>query len=201
MPTLPFSQAAKNNAPFILTELARLLHDSHSALEIGAGTGQHAVAFAEALPSISWQPTEHPSALTTLQPRCELATLTNLLAPKALDIGARPWEVSASDAVYTANTLHIVSAELVESFFDGLAQLQEPGSLLVVYGPFNYDGRFTTQSNENFDAWLKDRDPRSGIRDFEWVDGLAASAGYALEEDIEMPANNRLLVWRMAGRV
>lgn len=199
MSSLPFSQAAENNAEFILAELASLLHDHQSVLEIGSGTGQHAVAFAEALPSIQWQPTEHPAALATLLPRCELAELPNLLPPRELDIGNQPWTVSACDAVFTANTLHIVSVELVESFFDGLSQLQQPGSLLVVYGPFNYGGQFTTPSNENFDAWLKDRDPKSGIRDFEWVDELAGTAGYVLEEDIEMPANNRLLVWRMMG--
>lgn len=202
MSSLPFSRAAQNNAEFILAELTRLLAnhelaDHQSVLEIGSGTGQHAVAFAEALPTVQWQPTEHPDALALLRPRCELSDSSNLLAPLPLDIDARPWGVTASHAVFTANTLHIVSSALVEAFFDGVAKLQPSDSLLIVYGPFNYDGRFTTPSNENFDAWLKDRDPRSGIRDFEWVDDLAANCGLALEEDIAMPANNRLLVWRM----
>lgn len=198
MDSLPFSPAADNNRGPILTELRRLLADSASVVEVGAGTGQHAQYFAHHLPHLTWQPTEHPGALATLMPRCAAAGLANLAPPRPLDIAARPWLTPDwwPDAIYTANTLHIVSEALVRRFFETCAERGRDGSRIIVYGPFNYDGRFTSESNERFDAWLKARDPDSGIRDFEWVTELAAQGSYRLEADRAMPANNRLLCWR-----
>ncbi|WOJ92421.1 DUF938 domain-containing protein [Congregibacter variabilis] len=193
---LPFSQAAENNREPILDQLQRLLVDAGSVLEIGAGTGQHACAFAAAMPHLQWQPSEHPMSLDTLRPRCELAGLDNLLSPITLDICQTTWPSPWPDAVYTANTLHIVSKELVQALFNVCAAQATSNSQLIVYGPFNYGGQYTSESNANFDIWLKDRDTDSGIRDFEWVDSLAANAGYALQEDIAMPANNRLVLWQ-----
>jgi hypothetical protein len=129
----------------------------------------------------------------------QAAKLANLAEPLVLDIEEQPWSVPAPGAIYTANTLHIVSETLVEAFFRGCGDLARLGTQLVVYGPFNYAGRFTTESNARFDEWLKQRDPQSGIRDFEWVNELAANAGYRLSADHAMPANNRLLHWE-AGR-
>ena len=192
---LPFAQSAENNREAILAQLPRLLGERRSVLEIGAGTGQHAVAFASALDQVHWQPTEHPDTLATLRPRCEAAALANLAAPVALDIAAGPWPSVWPDAVYTANTLHIVSRELVKQLFRSLGEHATPGTRLLVYGPFNYGGAFTTPSNERFDAWLRERNPVSGLRDFEWVDGLAQAAGYELVDDVTMPANNRFLCW------
>ncbi|EAQ97637.1 DUF938 domain-containing protein [Congregibacter litoralis] len=197
MQDLPFSQAAENNCAPILRELQSLLAGSRSVLEVGAGTGQHATAFAAAMPQLRWQATEHPRSMAMLRPRCELAKLDNLLPPIALDVSETPWPEPWPDAVYTANTLHIVSKALVERFFGACAAQGSEGSLLIVYGPFNYEGKFTSESNADFDRWLKDRDPESGIRDFEWVDSLARRAGYRLQEDIAMPANNRLVVWKL----
>jgi cyclopropane fatty-acyl-phospholipid synthase-like methyltransferase len=196
--SLPFSPAADNNRAPILAELRRLLAGASSVVEVGAGTGQHAEYFARHLPHLTWQPTEHPSALATLQPRCAAAGLVNLEVPRPLDIAARPWFAADPwpDAIYTANTLHIVSEALVRAFFDACAERGRDGSRIIVYGPFNYDGRFTSESNERFDAWLKARDADSGIRDFEWVRELAVQGGYGLEADRAMPANNRLLCWR-----
>jgi hypothetical protein len=196
---LPFSQAADNNRGPILTELRRLLAAATSVLEIGAGTGQHAVAFAAALPWLRWQPTDHPGALPMLQPRCAAAGLANLAAPRALDILDWPAGLDWPDALYTANTLHIVAASTVETLFRHCAQEARSGSRLIVYGPFNYGGNYTSQSNADFDRWLRQRDPASGIRDREWVDDLARRAGYRLLEDIAMPANNRLLCWEVAA--
>ena len=195
MDHLPFSQAAQNNRDVILEQLIRLLADSRSVLEIGAGTGQHAVHFAQAMPQLRWQPSEHPSAIATLEPRCVAADLSNLVPPLALDICTRPWPVAWPDALYTANTLHIVPEATVETLFRECAERAASNSLLIVYGPFNYNGAYTSESNANFDQWLKTRDALSGIRDFEWVDALARDAGFALREDITMPANNRLLCW------
>ena len=195
MHDLPYSQAAENNRAPLLAELPRLLPAAGSVIEIGAGTGQHAVAFAGALPALRWLPTEHPDALPLLQPRCAAAGLPNLAAPRALDITVRPWPVPWPDALYTANTLHIVAEPVIEALFAECAERAVPGSRLLVYGPFNYGGRFTSESNARFDAWLRERDAASGIRAFEWVDAQAAAAGYRLLEDVPMPANNRLLCW------
>lgn len=196
MSDLPFSQAAENNRTPILQQLQPLLANARSVLELGAGTGQHASAFAAALPHLRWQPSEHPASMDILRPRCEHAQLGNLLPPVALDMHQCPWPKPWPDAVYTANTLHIVSTELVQILFERCAAQGTAGSLLIVYGPFNYGGQYSAESNARFDLWLKDRDPDSGIRDFEWVDLLARNAGYALQEDVAMPANNRLLIWR-----
>lgn len=198
MDGLPFSQAAQNNEKPIADVLAQRLADAGSVLEIGSGTGQHAVAFARRFPHLRWQPSEHPDALATLRPRCSAARLSNLASPLKLDISALPWSVAPADAVYTANTLHIVSADIVERFFSGCGAMARSGDRLLVYGPFNYRGSYTSESNQQFDAWLKARNPDSGIRDFAWVDGLARAAGYRLLEDKAMPANNRLLCWEQA---
>ena len=197
MSDLPFSQAAENNRVPILEELKRLLSGAGTVLELGAGTGQHASAFAAAMPHLLWQPSEHPESLATLRPRCELSKLDNLLAPVTLDICENAWPAPWPDAVYTANTLHIVAKDVVQTLFSTCGSSASQGSLLIVYGPFNYAGRYTSDSNANFDLWLKEMNAESTIRDFEWVDSLACAGGYVLQEDIPMPANNRLLVWRM----
>ena len=193
---LPFSQAAENNRQPIQDAFTGLLADARRVLEVGAGTGQHAVAFSKAFPHLNWVPTEHPEALPRLAPRSIEFGPSNLESPIALDLAVQPWPPVVADVVYSANTLHIVDKTLVEAFFEGLGTLPEPVEQVLVYGPFNYGGAFTTPSNENFDQWLKDRDPRSGIRDFEWVNELAGKAGLILAQDLEMPANNRLLHWR-----
>ena len=198
MKDLPYSQAAANNREPILALLRTILAGPRSVLEVGAGTGQHAVFFAEALPAVRWQATERADALSMLQPRLSRAHLPNLPEPQPLDIADQPWPVAKADAIYTANTLHIVAEDLVEAFFRGCGEVGQAGTPLIVYGPFNYGGEFTTESNAHFDLWLKDRDPRSGVRDFEWVNALAGDAGYDLRGDYEMPANNRLLYWEKA---
>lgn len=195
MQELPFSQAAENNQMPILAQLRERLATAHSVVELGSGTGQHAVAFASALSHLRWQPTEHPEALVNLLPRCAASDQANLLEPLALDVSSRPWNIAWPDAVYTANTLHIVAVDVVEALFKACAEQASSGSQLLVYGPFNYGGEYTSASNADFDLWLKARDPRSAIRDFEWVDSLAGDAGYTLSRDVSMPANNRLLCW------
>jgi len=192
---LPFSQACENNREPILAVLREAFGASTAVLEIGAGTGQHATAFARAMPWLRWQPTEHPQALAVLEPRCAAYPAPNLEAPRALDVVDRPWPLPLPDAVFTANTLHIMPWEATEALFSALAGAAA-GALLAVYGPFNYGGRYTSESNAQFDQWLAARSPQSAIRDFEAVDELAAGAGFGLEADHAMPANNRLLLWR-----
>jgi hypothetical protein len=125
-----------------------------------------------------------------------------LLAPVELDVLVTPWPAPPADAVFSANTLHIMGWPGVEAFFAGIATaLAEDGAKLAVYGPFRYRGDYTSPSNAAFDDWLKRRDPASGIRDFEAVDALARAAGLTLAADHAMPANNQLLVWRRGPAV
>jgi len=193
---LPFSQSCENNKTFIAQHLQSLFSDRQQVLEIASGTGQHATYFAELLPGLSWQATEIPANLSVLQPRCESYPGSNLLQPQALDVCVRPWAMEIPDAVFTANSLHIMPFAAVEELFGELGQRVSPDTLLVVYGPFNYRGQYTSDSNAQFDRWLFQQHPDSAIRDFEKVDNLAVAAGFELQADHAMPANNRLLVWR-----
>jgi hypothetical protein len=194
---LPFSQACENNKGPILSVLRRLFADRQQVLEIASGTGQHAAWFAAQLQHLLWQPTEMPAGLSTLLPRCEHYQGDNLLPPLELDVSARPWPIpSLPRALFTANSLHIMPWQSVEALFAELAQRAASDTVLTVYGPFNYAGRYTSESNARFDQWLARQSPFSAIRHFEQVDGLAQEAGFELLEDNSMPANNRLLAWR-----
>jgi len=164
-------------------------------LEIGSGTGQHAVYFAAALPHLTWQTSDVVENLPGIRMWLDEAHLPNLLAPLLLDVNGQ-WPQARYDAVFSANTLHIMSWSEVQTFFSKLDAALTADAVLAIYGPFNYGGHFTSPSNASFDATLKDRAAHMGIRDFEAVDALARSIGLALVEDCAMPANNRTLVWR-----
>ena len=193
---LPFSEACERNKEPILAVLREAFADRRRVVEIGAGTGQHAVHFARHLPHLEWQPTDRAEWLEGLAARVAAEGPPNLLPPAELDVLREPWPPVRADAVFSANTLHIMSWPAVEALFAGLGRILEPGGVLAVYGPFRYRGAFTTPSNAEFDAMLRERDPASGVRDFEAVDALAGAAGLALQADHPMPANNQLLVWR-----
>ena len=193
---LAFSAACERNKGPILERLAPLLAAARCVLEIGSGTGQHAVHFARHLPWLTWQPTERPGELDDLAARIALEGSPNLRAPLALDVRFTPWPGAADiDTVFSANTLHIMSWAEVGACFAELGRLLPAGGTLCVYGPFRYSGEFTSASNAAFDASLRERDPASGIRDFEAVDALARAGGLALQNDWAMPANNQLLAW------
>jgi cyclopropane fatty-acyl-phospholipid synthase-like methyltransferase len=193
---LTSSEACERNKGPILEILTAELSASTSVLEIGSGTGQHAVYFAARLPHLSWQPSELEENLEPLAERIRLEGSANLRPPLALDVRARPWPVPAADALFSANTLHIMPWSAVPDFFRGAGALLPAGGVLCVYGPFNYDARYTSDSNAEFDRWLKRRDPLSGLRDFAAVDQLAREQGLQLRADHAMPANNRTLIWR-----
>lgn len=195
----PFSESCVQNRDPILAILRPLFADRRHVLEIGSGTGQHAVYFAADLPHLVWQTADVPQHHPGIQAWLEEAALPNVLPPLALDVNDSAWRSGRYDAVFSANTLHIMGWPEVERFFAGVGAVLEAGGILAVYGPFNYGGRYTSESNARFDAWLKARDPASGVRDFEAVDALARSQGLVLQQDIAMPANNRTLVWRMTG--
>lgn len=194
MSELPFSQACENNKAPILTVLERVFAGCRRVLEIGAGTGQHAAHFAPALPHLRWQPSDLAINHPAIQAWRLARPADNLLPPVLLDLAGPDWP-GDFDAVFSANTAHIVSPPKVENLFALAGRHLPDAGVLALYGPFNYGGQYTSDSNRQFDAWLKARDPSSGIRDFQWVDGLARQAGLQLWEDNAMPANNRLLVW------
>lgn len=191
----PYSEACERNRGPILEVLREHFADRRRVLEIGSGTGQHAVHFAAALPRLIWQTSDIAPGLPGIRLWIEDAGLPNLPPPVALDV-AGPWPDASFDAIFTANTLHIMSWPEVRALFRALPAVLTPDAVLAVYGPFNTEGRFTSESNAAFDAWLKQRSPESGIRDFAAVDELARSIGFALVEDRSMPANNRTLIWR-----
>jgi cyclopropane fatty-acyl-phospholipid synthase-like methyltransferase len=190
------SEACERNKDPILAVLRRELADRRSVLEIGSGAGQHAVHFAAHLPQLSWQPSEMPPLPAALGERIALARLPNLRPALTLDVRELPWPATAVDAVFSANTLHIMSWQSVGDFFRGVGAALTHGGVLCVYGPFRYEGRHTSASNADFDAWLGSRDPDSAVRDFEAVDSLAQAQQLHLRADHAMPANNRTLVWQ-----
>ncbi len=196
---LAYSEACERNKQPILEQLQRLLGDSQwSVLEVGSGTGQHAEYFARALPMLRWQCTDVAANLPPINARLAQAALENCPEAREFDLSRPDWPVATCDCLFTANTLHIVSWPLVLALLDRAGDVLVSGGLLLIYGPFNYDGSYTSASNADFDQWLKQRDPASGIRDFEAVCERLAGAARPLQlvEDIAMPANNRLLVFR-----
>lgn len=193
---LPFSQACENNREPIFERLQPLLATCTKLLEIGSGTGQHGAYFAPFLPQLQWQYSDLEENHPSIEAWRQAAGCDNLLAPIVLD-AAKPWPLEqAVDVIYSANTLHIMSWAHVQALFAQMPQNLSADGMCCIYGPFNYQGRYISDSNANFDQWLKQRDPVSGIRDFEAVCTLAEQAGLALQDDHAMPANNRLLIFR-----
>jgi SAM-dependent methyltransferase len=192
---LPFSAACERNKDPILEVLRSSFADSVQVLEIGSGTGQHAVHFARALRHLTWHPTEQLAYLADLTERVKLEGPPNLRAPTLLDVRQAVWPLRSVDAMFTANTLHIMSWGEVVALFSGSGSVLAPGGVLCVYGPFRYAGRYTSDSNQEFDRMLQERDPESGMRDLDAVSSLAAQYGMRLDADHDLPANNRLVVF------
>jgi SAM-dependent methyltransferase len=192
---LPFSEACERNKGPILEVLHTLFARCSSVVEIGSGTGQHAVHFARQLPHLAWQPTDRGEYLPGLAARIGQQGAPNLRPPIELDVTQPAWPEVVADAVYSANTLHIMSWPEVEALFRGIGRVLGRGGTLAIYGPFRYRGAFTSESNAHFDRALRERDPASGIRDFEAVAALAAAQQFELLADHAMPANNQLLAW------
>jgi len=212
----PYAESSEKNKEPILAVLKEIFIDRKHVLEIASGTGQHAVYFGRALPHLTWQPSELPQHLAGIQSWLDEAQLPNVLPPLAIDVNDASWPFYKSvrpeqtvrpelvegqhlstspDAIFNANTVHIISWPEVERLFAHIARVIAPGGCVCLYGPYNYDGKYTSKSNARFDTWLKSRDPNSGVRDFEAVNRLAASHGLELLRDIEMPSNNRILMW------
>jgi cyclopropane fatty-acyl-phospholipid synthase-like methyltransferase len=192
---LPSSAACERNKDPILAVLRMRFADRAQVLEIGSGTGQHAVYFAQALPHLTWHPTEQLAYLADLIQRVKVEGPHNLRTPTVLDVRQAVWPLRSVDALFTANTLHIMSWPEVTALFHGIGNVLAPGGVLCIYGPFRYGGRYTSDSNQEFDRMLQERDPLSGLRDIHAVTTLAEQYGLRLDEDHDLPANNRLVVF------
>ena len=191
----PFSPACERNREPILGVLRERFADRRHVLEIGSGTGQHAVHFGAALPHLVWQTSDLEDNLPGIRQWLAEAALPNTPPPLRIDVN-RPLPAGRFDAVFSANTLHIMGWPEVQRLFAALPDVMSKGALLTVYGPFNDNGKFSSASNAAFDAQLRQGHPQRGIRDFEAVDGLARAAGLTLLEDRAMPANNRCITWQ-----
>ncbi len=195
----PNAPATQRNREPILQVLREHFSDRKRVLEIGSGTGQHAVYFTAALPHLLWQCSDRAENLPGIRAWLEDAGLANTPAPLELDVASGPWPTTRFDALFSANTLHIMSWTDVQALFDGLDAVLTADATVAIYGPFNMDGRFTSDSNAGFDADLRARAPHMGLRDIGAVHALAHAIGLKTIAEVAMPANNRCVVWRRRG--
>lgn len=192
----PFSTACERNRGPILEVLRVHGADRRQVLEIGSGSGQHAVHFAAALPQLTWQTSDRAQNLPGIRAWLRDAALPNTPEPLCLDVASGPWPSTPFDAVFSANTLHIMAWSEVQSLFAHLPGCTGPLAKLAIYSPFKVGGGFTSQSNEAFDRSLRGAAPHMGIRDTEAVDALAEAAGFGLLASVAMPANNFCRIWQ-----
>ena len=198
MPNKPYAESCDQNREPIRHVLGKYAGSRRTVLEIGSGTGQHAVYFASQFPWLNWQTSDVSENHDGINAWIDDSTLNNVMRPLHLDV-AGAWPATAYDLVFSANTLHIMSMAEVELCFRNLPAVMHETSCFLVYGPFNYQGKYTSDSNARFDQWLKQRDSNSGIKNFDWLRDIAAQSGLECADDIEMPANNRILVWQKAA--
>jgi len=196
--TIPFSAACERNKDPILEVLRSHFERITEVLEVGSGTAQHALHFAAECPNLRWQTSDQLQHLEGICAQLKNSDVTNVLPPICLDVEQSDWgnREQRYQAIYSANTLHIMNRGQVKAFFAGLPNVIQPDSLLMIYGPFKYGTAFTSASNASFDQTLRARGVGSAIRDFEWINHLALTEGFELQADHPMPANNQCLVWR-----
>ncbi len=191
----PYAESCDQNREPIRRQLDRFAPDCNSVLEIASGTGQHAVYFARCYPHLRWQTSDLPQHHAGIQAWIDDSDCSNVSSPLALDVcGA--WPQQRYDLIFSANSVHIMSSQAAEQFLRQAPNCLNAGAMLMLYGPFNYAGRYTSPSNAHFDDWLKQRDPASGIKDFEWLNAIARESGLDIVDDVAMPANNRILIFR-----
>jgi SAM-dependent methyltransferase len=202
----PYSAACQRNRDPILQVLRAQFADRRRVLEIGSGTGQHAAYFSAVLPHLIWQASDRAENLPGIRQWLADAEMDGRDGPPAplefdvarhaLPLVPEPAAATGYDAIFSANTLHIMSWPEVGQLFAALPRLATRAARLVVYGPFNYGGKYTSVSNADFDRSLKERAPHMGIRDTAAVDALAQAVGFDLIDDVAMPANNRCRIWQ-----
>jgi cyclopropane fatty-acyl-phospholipid synthase-like methyltransferase len=193
--TKPYSESCEQNKDVILSCIQPYLSNGASILEVGSGTGQHAVYFASLNPQIEWQPSDRAKNLQGIKAWIADSKCSNISAVIELDV-LEQWPNDCYDVIFTANSLHIMSSEAVKKCLESVSQCLVKNGFFIIYGPFNYNQQYTSSSNQRFDDWLKVNDPESGIKDYEWICDIAQQAGLHLIDDIEMPANNRILIWK-----
>ena len=195
-----YAPSVARNKDAIAGVLARYLPSSGLVLEIASGSGEHAVHFASSFPALVFQPTD-PSeeALASIAAWRQEAALPNMRAPLALDVTAAPWPINHADAVTCINMIHIAPWEATLGLVAGAARIIPPGGLLFLYGPYKRAGQHTAPSNADFDASLRERDARWGVRDLETVAAEATAMGFAAPMIEAMPANNLSLIFRRLG--
>ena len=191
----PYSAACDNNRQPILEIIEILFANCKEILEIGSGTGQHAAYFAQKLPHLIWRSSDLQENHAGIKLWLDEAKLPNTPPPLKLDVTQAHWPGLKVDAVFCANTIHIIGWDSVKAMIAGVGKLLPNNGLLALYGPFNYNNAYTSESNARFDIWLKQRDTESGIRNFEDVEQQANAADLYIQHDYAMPANNRLLCW------
>ena len=192
----PYAPACEKNKGPILEVLRRVFGDADGVLEIGSGTGQHAVWFAAGLPHLVWRPSELPLCHAGIDAWIDEARLDNVERPLDLDVTRRPWPIARAGGAFSANTAHFMFWPEVEAMFRGVAEVLVPDARFALYGPFARGGRHTSASNSVFDRSLRRYDPGMGVRDIDDLERIASAGGVVLEEDVAMPSNNRTLVWR-----
>ena len=192
----PSAPSCEQNQQVILDQLKKLFTQAGDVLEIGSGTGQHVVYFAENLPHLNWQPSDLEAEHVGMKMWFDEVNHNRIYAPLILDVDMPEWLVDKKDYIFTANTTHIISSNQAEKMFTHVGAILKVGGLFAKYGPFNYNGQYTSDSNANFDIWLKQCNPESCIKDFEVVQKLALNNGMSLFKDITMPENNKILVWQ-----
>ncbi|NOZ53996.1 MAG: DUF938 domain-containing protein [Gammaproteobacteria bacterium] len=190
-----FSESCEENKLPLLSILKKEFSAAHTILEIGSGTGQHAVFFATELPHLLWQPSDVVSNHASIITWTNDSGIDNVLPPLALDVAQHRWPTATFDGIFSANTVHIMSWQEVTKMFSGIGSVLDNQAKFCLYGPFNEGGHYSSESNARFDQWLKGRDPASGIRDIEALDKLASQQGLQLQNNYEMPVNNRALLW------
>ena len=192
----PVAESCVQNQQVILEVLKAFFIEQGEVLEIGSGTGQHGVFFTQHMKHLLWQPSDLPDQHAGMQLWFDEVDHDRIRPPLELDVDDETWPISKTDYVFTANTTHIISSEQTEKLFRHVGNCLKQGGLFAQYGPFNYNGQYTSESNARFDVWLKQRDPNSCIKHFETVQQLAGQNSMQLFKDIEMPANNRILLWK-----
>jgi len=202
--TIPFSPSCERNKDAILETIKPYLDAAKSVLEVGSGTAQHAVYFAQHCPNLIWQTSDQKSYLEGIRAQLKNFAIARVLPPIELDVNQQQWLTPSRsyDLIFTANSFHIMAWSDVTAFFSGLSQVSSTDTVLIVYGPFKYNGQFTSPSNAAFDENLRAGNiggPHSAIREFEAVDELAKEQNFELLDDISMPANNQCLIWRRIG--
>ncbi|NMP30442.1 DUF938 domain-containing protein [Thalassotalea sp. M1531] len=192
-----FAPSCERNKEAIFEHVKLHCAEVTEVLELGNYSGQHASFFANKLPHLIWQCSDQQEYLASLSQNLDEHGTSNLLTPISLDVANHnQWPRKQYQLIYSANTLHIMSWQHVVCLFKHVAGVCKPNTKLIIYGPFKFDGEYTSASNADFDLWLKARDSQSAIRDFEEVNFLAEQAGFELEANIDMPANNQLVIWR-----